>query len=767
MTSIQSKPDDDKLSADTILKLRQYRLQFSSKPSYQVIANIAGELGISKDVVDKFFHEYKTAEFGIDNILDELLEYPSKEVKDKVYDVHLSDVDESIFPPSRSANSQDELMLALSEVGLSTGQMTKFCSDSDIFQVPENELTDSIMSTNQSTVMNKHSQIVYSKTNVPEEGLNQSDFESDSRFYNASGPINFSKQHPAVTPSGSSGTSMFMAPYRINSYSPTQVMFSNSSQSNMFALSSVHCTGMSGKGSVLENVQYLSPNTLDGFSDNFTEYELIKEESKNPKPPLFHRYVEQKTHSKMILPRPTTKDGSSSKSDTIVLTSSDDEGWTNPWSSEIKRTRSHIEELGELPIRTTATLSKGPGKSVRVVKKSGPVSLGQGQALRKRNTRCRSCGPCLAPDCGECMYCLDKPKFGGPNRRKNACVHRRCSNMVPVGRRKSSKSSLLMEKDAGSSGALETVTNALSGIPFEVEGYVSGKKHPFLGSPDPVETSCLPDNNFSSTPVKRRVSYNDELDEKRLKVETDDIDEFVNRDMDNGNLENAHINTAVNVENHLFSQYLDAMAKDESYKYQKFDETVKKVRRNFYESEQGKFLLKEKVVAVELDHSYAGGNSQCFDGGNVDVGELVSSNEMEKASDESIDIGDFYDESSKENGDDEVCDDGNLVLGDCMNKISCVEEEENEVFDDGIVKLEIAEEPINVVACDYSTGDVDDAEAEDGEQKEVVRGDEPLINISQAVVDDTEDKSLNEYYAELDSSDKKEIEKQLTEDLTL
>jgi len=250
-----------------------------------------------------------------------------------------------------------------------------------------------------------------------------------------------------------------------------------------------------------------------------------------------------------------------------------------------------------------------------------------------------------------------------------------------------------------------------------------------------------------------------------LKVETDDIDEFVNRDMDNGNLENAHINTAVNVENHLFSQYLDAMAKDESYKYQKFDETVKKVRRNFYESEQGKFLLKEKVVAVELDHSYAGGNSQCFDGGNVDVGELVSSNEMEKASDESIDIGDFYDESSKENGDDEVCDDGNLVLGDCMNKISCVEEEENEVFDDGIVKLEIAEEPLNVVACDYSTGDVDDAEAEDGEQKELVRGDEPLINIGQAVVDDAEDKSLDEYYAELDSSDKKEIEKQLTEDL--
>jgi len=45
---------------------------------------------------------------------------------------------------------------------------------------------------------------------------------------------------------------------------------------------------------------------------------------------------------------------------------------------------------------------------------------------RKRTTRCKTCGPCLAPDCGKCIYCLDKPKFGGPNKKKCACIHRKC-----------------------------------------------------------------------------------------------------------------------------------------------------------------------------------------------------------------------------------------------------------------------------------------------------------------------------------------------------
>ena len=51
-------------------------------------------------------------------------------------------------------------------------------------------------------------------------------------------------------------------------------------------------------------------------------------------------------------------------------------------------------------------------------------------------TRCKECDPCLAQDCGECVNCLDKPKFGGPNKKKQTCVKRKCVQLT------SSKASL-------------------------------------------------------------------------------------------------------------------------------------------------------------------------------------------------------------------------------------------------------------------------------------------------------------------------------------
>lgn len=46
----------------------------------------------------------------------------------------------------------------------------------------------------------------------------------------------------------------------------------------------------------------------------------------------------------------------------------------------------------------------------------------------KRGTRCGKCAGCLRDDCGKCSYCLDKPKFGGPGKKKQRCVLRTCSN---------------------------------------------------------------------------------------------------------------------------------------------------------------------------------------------------------------------------------------------------------------------------------------------------------------------------------------------------
>ena len=45
---------------------------------------------------------------------------------------------------------------------------------------------------------------------------------------------------------------------------------------------------------------------------------------------------------------------------------------------------------------------------------------------KKRGKRCKECEGCLAANCGECVFCLDMPRFGGPGRMKQACEKRAC-----------------------------------------------------------------------------------------------------------------------------------------------------------------------------------------------------------------------------------------------------------------------------------------------------------------------------------------------------
>ncbi|XP_034972975.2 histone-lysine N-methyltransferase 2B isoform X3 [Zootoca vivipara] len=49
---------------------------------------------------------------------------------------------------------------------------------------------------------------------------------------------------------------------------------------------------------------------------------------------------------------------------------------------------------------------------------------------KNRMARCGKCKGCLKlQDCGECINCLDKPKFGGPNTKKQCCVYRKCDKI--------------------------------------------------------------------------------------------------------------------------------------------------------------------------------------------------------------------------------------------------------------------------------------------------------------------------------------------------
>ncbi|KAJ8017300.1 hypothetical protein DPEC_G00016410 [Dallia pectoralis] len=47
----------------------------------------------------------------------------------------------------------------------------------------------------------------------------------------------------------------------------------------------------------------------------------------------------------------------------------------------------------------------------------------------KRSQCCGTCAPCRRPDCNKCIFCMDKPRNGGQNRRKQKCKFRRCLNM--------------------------------------------------------------------------------------------------------------------------------------------------------------------------------------------------------------------------------------------------------------------------------------------------------------------------------------------------
>ncbi|KAL6042303.1 hypothetical protein STEG23_012789 [Scotinomys teguina] len=82
---------------------------------------------------------------------------------------------------------------------------------------------------------------------------------------------------------------------------------------------------------------------------------------------------------------------------------------------------------------------KGPNKN-RVVGrpkgKLGPASAVKLAAnrttagARRRRTRCRKCEACLRTECGECHFCKDMKKFGGPGRMKQSCIMRQC--IAPV-----------------------------------------------------------------------------------------------------------------------------------------------------------------------------------------------------------------------------------------------------------------------------------------------------------------------------------------------
>nr|XP_036877490.1 histone-lysine N-methyltransferase 2B isoform X6 [Manis javanica] len=80
--------------------------------------------------------------------------------------------------------------------------------------------------------------------------------------------------------------------------------------------------------------------------------------------------------------------------------------------------------------------SSGPGGDSEPAGSGGSLahtprrSMPSHHGKKMRMARCGHCRGCLrVQDCGSCVNCLDKPKFGGPNTKKQCCVYRKCDKI--------------------------------------------------------------------------------------------------------------------------------------------------------------------------------------------------------------------------------------------------------------------------------------------------------------------------------------------------
>ncbi|XP_020560600.1 uncharacterized protein LOC101166383 isoform X2 [Oryzias latipes] len=93
---------------------------------------------------------------------------------------------------------------------------------------------------------------------------------------------------------------------------------------------------------------------------------------------------------------------------------------------------------------------------------TGMAEPAAGEPLRnKRRQACGLCTACLRKDCGDCIYCRDMRKFGGPSTKRQKCVHRRCLVVHP-------KKDLKMEVTDSPKPREETATAATRTLPLHL-----------------------------------------------------------------------------------------------------------------------------------------------------------------------------------------------------------------------------------------------------------------------------------------------------------
>lgn len=128
--------------------------------------------------------------------------------------------------------------------------------------------------------------------------------------------------------------------------------------------------------------------------------------------PFFTKGKEPKSDSKRGRPR---KQDLAAKTDAVTKIGNNMYFYTGPGGSGSPPPLVDNEDEDEMEIPQPSTNTESPKDD-----------------KRSRTKRCNECDGCTREDCGNCEMCKDRPKFGGQNKKKQACLMRQCLFNNPV-----------------------------------------------------------------------------------------------------------------------------------------------------------------------------------------------------------------------------------------------------------------------------------------------------------------------------------------------